>query len=87
MRSINGLKESKESKYAKDQFNLCKQSYIKEHFGRPLEKLHVIIQFFLVFFFFLNFEFFFFSFSLKKLNKELNVVLNMKIYHTKWICR
>lgn len=39
MRSINGLKES--TKYAKDQFNMCKQSYIKEHFGRPLEKLHV----------------------------------------------
>ena len=39
MRSINGLKES--TKYARDQYINWKQSYIKEHFGRPLEKLHV----------------------------------------------
>ena len=39
MRSINGLKES--TKYARDQYVSWKQSYIKESFGRPLEKLHV----------------------------------------------
>ena len=39
MRSINGCKES--TKYAKDQYLSWKQSYVKEHFGRPLEKLHV----------------------------------------------
>lgn len=38
MRSINGLKDT--TKYARDQFNACKQAYIREHFGRPLEKLH-----------------------------------------------
>jgi len=38
LRSINGLKES--TNYARDQYVLYKASYIKEHFGRPLEKLH-----------------------------------------------
>lgn len=38
LRSINGLKES--TNYARDQYALYKASYIKEHFGRPLEKLH-----------------------------------------------
>ena len=37
MRSINGLKES--TKYAKDQYASSRQNYVKEHFGRPLEKL------------------------------------------------
>ena len=41
MRSINGLKES--TKFAKEQYTSWKASYIKEHFGRPLEKLHVNI--------------------------------------------
>ena len=45
MRSINGLKDSKESRYAKEQFNIAKQSYIKNHFGRPLEKLHVCLKY------------------------------------------
>ncbi len=40
MRSINGLKES--TKYAKDQYTSWKDSYIKEHFGRPFEKLQVM---------------------------------------------
>jgi hypothetical protein len=39
MRSIDGLKES--TKFAKEQYNSWKQSYIKEQFGRPLEKIHV----------------------------------------------
>ena len=59
MRSVNGLKDSKESKYAKEQFNLAKQNYIKEYFGRPLEKLHVNIFFKLIILKY-NFSFFFF---------------------------
>jgi hypothetical protein len=43
MRSINGLKES--TKYSRDQYLSWKQSYVKEYFGRPLEKLHVIYFF------------------------------------------
>lgn len=39
MRSINGLKES--AKFARDQYVSFKQSYIKEHFGIPLENIHV----------------------------------------------
>jgi hypothetical protein len=46
MRTVNGLKDSKESKYAKERFNVSKQDYIKEHFGRPLEKLHVKLFFY-----------------------------------------
>ena len=37
MRSINGLKES--TKYAKDKYASSWQNYVKEHFGRSLEKL------------------------------------------------
>lgn len=44
MRTVNGLKDSKESKYAKERFNVSKQDYIKEHFGRPLEKLHYFFE-------------------------------------------
>jgi len=42
MRSINGLKNS--SKYARDQYVSWKQSYIKEFFGRPLEKIHLFFE-------------------------------------------
>lgn len=42
MRSINGLKDS--TKYAKEQYTSYKASYIKEHFGRPLEKIHYFFE-------------------------------------------
>ena len=57
MRTVNGLKDSKESKYAKERFNLAKQDYIKEHFGRPLEKIHVTFLEKFLPFFFINFIF------------------------------
>lgn len=72
MRSVNGLKDSKESKYAKERFNIAKQDYIKEHFGRPLEKIHV---FYFFNYYVLNHPLIscFVSISSKKLKNELNL--------------
>ena len=42
MRSINGLKES--TKYSREQYLTWKQNYVKEFFGRPLEKLHSFFE-------------------------------------------
>lgn len=39
MRGMNGLKES--TKYTRDQYVMWKESYIKEYFGFPLEKIAV----------------------------------------------
>ena len=40
MRGISNLKES--VKFAKDKYTQSKDLYVKELFGQPLEKLHVI---------------------------------------------
>ena len=49
LRGIQGLRES--AKYSRDQYLSWKQSYIKEHFGRPLEKIHVWTFLFVLYFF------------------------------------
>ena len=83
MRSINGLKES--TKYARDQYVSWKQSYIKESFGRPLEKLHVIFSPLIVSNVTIEFILIFFRVSSKRLTPKLIVATNMKTFLINWI--